>query len=222
MPPPSSCIRGLTQLRAVQPSIACRRLGDASVQTASFSTSAARYANAAVAKKKSLSAAPKRGTKTLNVKKGRKTGPADTGKPPAVGERKAMRKRVVLSNNNALEVSSLVDLTAENVLDVKNEGLVRGIPEEEAVDALRAVEAFKPRQGWSLFRRPAVLYRRETAQLAQLAKGAEEGKKTERRIVTGSRMSGKSTLVLQGLLMAHLRGWAIINFPEGMLRFPFS
>jgi small subunit ribosomal protein S29 len=172
-----------------------------------------------VPQKKNLTAAPKKGTRTLNVKKGRKQ-VAAAGKPPAVGERKALRKRVVLSNDNALEVSSLKDLEKKNALSEENQGKVVGIP-ALTVDALRAVEAFKPSQGWSLFRRPAVLMRKETIELAKLmkeAEGSQDGgpKKTVRRILTGSRMSGKSTLLLQGLMMAHLREWVIVNLPEGM------
>lgn len=164
----------------------------------------------------------KKGTKTLNVKKGRKTSGGDSGKPPAIGERREQRKRIVLSNDNALEVSSLKDLDKDNCLNENHEGKVRGIP-DDLVDALRAVEAFKATQGWRLFRRPAVLMRKETIQLAQLLKeveasGSEGPKKTVRRVITGNRLSGKSTLVLQGLLMARLRDWVIINLPNGMFK----
>ncbi|KAL1610964.1 hypothetical protein SLS59_000601 [Nothophoma quercina] len=191
--------------RFLQPRVAC------------FSTSAARYANPQM-KKKNMTAAPKKGVKTLNTKKSKGGSSADTGKRPAQGERKAQRKRIVLSNNNALEVSSLKDLTKANVLSEANEGLVMGLP-EPVVDALRDVEAFKTTQGWSFFRRPAVLMRKEAVQLAKLLKEAEEAatgkdKKTIRRILTGKRMSGKSTLLLQGLSMAFLRQWFVISLPE--------
>jgi small subunit ribosomal protein S29 len=155
----------------------------------------------------------------LNVKKGRKDPQADSGKRPAPGERKAQRKRIVLRNDNALEVTSLNDLTKETVLSEKSEGQVQGIP-DEVVDALRAVEAFKPRQGWGFFWRPATLMRKETIQLANLLREVEESeagnKKTIRRVLSGQRASGKSTLVLQGLTMAFLREWVVINLPEGM------
>lgn len=110
------------------------------------------------------------------------------------------------------------DLNKSNVLNEQNEGLVMGLP-EPVVDALRDVEAFKTTQGWSFFRRPAVLMRKETIQLAKLFKEAEEAvagkdKKTVRRILTGKRMSGKSTLLLQGLSMAFLRQWFVISLPE--------
>ena len=194
-----------------------------------------------------MAAAPKRGVRSLNVKKGRKGVQTDTGKRPAPGERKALRKRIVLSNNNALEVSYLTDLTKASVLSGKNEGQVKGLP-GEVVDSLRAVEAFKPNQGWSLFRRPATLIRKETIQLALLFKEAEGdltreerfeaveeaiesrkaeleavagkakwgSRKTIRRLIVGERMCGKSSLLLQGLAMAFMRDWVIINLPDGM------
>lgn len=162
-------------------------------------------------------AAPKKGVKSLNTKKGKGAAQGDSGKRPAQGERKASRKRIVLSNNNALEVSSLKDLSKDNVLSDKNEGQVMGLP-GDTVDALRAVDAFKPTQGWGLFRRPAVLMRKEAVQLAQLFKEVEDSdagkKKTLRRILSGDRMSGKTTLLLQGLAMGHLREWFVINLPE--------
>lgn len=155
----------------------------------------------------------------MNIKRGRKAPGADVGKRPAQGERKALRKRIVLSNDNALEVSSLKDLSQENVLSEQIHGQVMGIP-EQVVDALRAVEAFKTTQGWSLFRRPAVLMRKETTQIAALFKEVESSasgrdKKTIRRILSGERMSGKSTLLLQTLTLAFLRDWFVINLPDG-------
>jgi small subunit ribosomal protein S29 len=210
--PPSICLRGFAQLSidaTAHPSAVPRLLHP---QAACFSTSAARHATAP--KRKGMVAAPKKGVKSLNTKKSKKPSQGDSGKRPAQGERKALRKRIVLSNNNALEVSSLKDLSKSNVLDEKNEGVVMGLP-AETVDALRAVEAFKPTQGWSLFRRPAVLMRKEAIELAKSFKEAESSKKTIRRILSGERMSGKSTLLLQGLAMGHLREWFVINLPEG-------
>ncbi|PMD19641.1 hypothetical protein NA56DRAFT_724186 [Hyaloscypha hepaticicola] len=48
-----------------------------------------------------------KGQKTLRIKK---KPPPKTGKPPQPGERKAMRKRIVLSNTNALEVPGMREL----------------------------------------------------------------------------------------------------------------
>ena len=212
--PPSTCLRGFSQLSIDAGALRTRP------QVAFFTTSAARSATAP--KRKGMTAAPKKGVKSLNTKKGKQAAAGDTGKRPAQGERKALRKRIVLSNNNALEVSSLKNLSKENVLSEQNEGKVMGLPEEEVVDALRAVDAFKATQGWGLFRRPAVLMRKEAIQVAKLLKEVEDSrtgpqKKTIRRILSGERMSGKSTLLLQGLSMAFLRDWFVINLPEGMI-----
>ncbi|KAL5379041.1 hypothetical protein DPSP01_008677 [Paraphaeosphaeria sporulosa] len=210
MPPPT-CLRSFSQLSldsAARASMASRARAHA--QMACFSTSAARYANP-VSKKKGM-AQTKKGNKTLNVKKGRNT-VQDTGKRPAQGERKAARKRIVLTNDNALEVATLKDMTKADVLSEANQGRVLGIP-EATVDALRAVEAFKTTQGWSLFRRPATLMRKETIELAKVMKAAEDDKKTLRRVLSGERLSGKSTLLLQGLSMAFVRQWIVINLPE--------
>ncbi|KAL6706870.1 hypothetical protein ACN47E_005013 [Coniothyrium glycines] len=215
--PPSTCLRGFSQLSL---DAVARPLGvprSLSQRAACFSTSAVQYAM--VPKKKAVAAAPKKGVKSFNTKRNRKAPTGDTGKRPAQGERKAQRKRIVLSNNNALEVSSLQDLSRSNVLSESNEGKVMGLPAEPVVDSLRAVDAFKPNQGWSMFRRPAVLMRKEAVQLAKLFREVEDSasgqaKKTIRRIISGERMSGKSTLLLQGLSMGFLRDWFVINLPE--------
>jgi len=218
--PPSTCLRGFSQLSLDASAHACSipRLRWPQTGIACFSTSVTRHA--AVVKKKGMTAAPKKGIKSLNTKKGKSTPGGDAGKRPGQGERKALRKRIVLSNDNALHVSSLQDLDKANVLSEKNEGKVMGLPQEHVVDALRAVDAFKPNQGWSLFRRPAVLMRKEAIQLARLFQEVEDStgaqqKKTIRRILCGERASGKTTLLLQGLTMAFLRDWFVINLPEG-------
>jgi small subunit ribosomal protein S29 len=87
------------------------------------------------------------------------------------------------------------------------------------VDSLRAAGAFKKNQGWGLFRKPSVLMRREAVDLAKLvmeAEGKDAGSAAERRLFTGEKASGKSTLLLQAMAMAFTRGWVVINFPEGM------
>jgi len=138
---------------------------------------------------------------------------ARSGRPPAEGERKALRKRVVLSNTNALEVQGLEDLSAKNAAEESSCGQVLGLP-NEAVDALRAVRAFKPTQGWSLFRRPSTLMTRHTHKLAKAIAAVESNKSTSRLILTGEKGSGKSVLQLQALATAFLRGFVIIHIPE--------
>ncbi|KAI4767265.1 hypothetical protein E4T45_14374, partial [Aureobasidium sp. EXF-8846] len=124
-----------------------------------------------------------------------------------------MRKRVVLSNTNAVEVQGLDNFSAANVHDAALEGQVMGLS-NEVIDALRATEAFKSTQGWSLFRRPATLVRKETAELARLMQDVETNKTAVRRVIYGERGSGKSVLALQAKAMALLKGWIVVHIPE--------
>ncbi|KAG9738483.1 hypothetical protein KCU84_g7156, partial [Aureobasidium melanogenum] len=184
--------------------------------TAAFSTSAALEANSAVKKKSVAVAKPGRGANASFSKQGKlRKGQAGgrTGKPPGEGERKAMRKRVVLSNTNAVEVQGLDNLSPANIHDAAIEGQVMGLS-NEVIDALRATEAFKPTQGWSLFRRPATLVRKETAELARLMQEIEANKTSVRRVIYGERGSGKSVLALQAKAMALLKGWIVVHIPE--------
>ncbi|KAK5114059.1 hypothetical protein LTR85_010365 [Meristemomyces frigidus] len=183
-------------------------------QRAAFSTSPSLSANPP--KKKGVVGKPiARAGKTLKLAKNKRV---STVRPPAPGERKALRKRVVLSNTNALEVHGLQDLTTDNVDGAKVrelQGKVVGLG-NDTVDALRALEAFKPTQGWSLFRRPASLVRKETVELAELLQAIKEsnGHQVEQRVVYGERVSGKSVLLLQGMAMAYLKGWVVVHYPE--------
>lgn len=127
------------------------------------------------------------------------------------GERRALRKRVVLSNTNALEVQGMQDFAPENLADAGRLNQVMGF-NNDTVDALRANEAFKHTQGWRLFRRPATLVRKETVEMGQLVEKAEEN--TARKVIYGDRGSGKSVLLLQALAMAHLKKWVVIHIPE--------
>ena len=122
--------------------------------TASFHTTTARYAMPA--KKKGGDSGPKyREAKSAKMKKKK---PVDKPRPPPVGERKALRKRIVLSNPNALEVEGMRDLSAENMTDSRVRGSVVGLP-VSMLDRLRAVQAFQTKQGWSIFRRPGTVIR---------------------------------------------------------------
>lgn len=184
--------------------------------TAAFSTSAPLEANP-VKKKGAVVVKPGRGanasfSKQGKLRKGSNT--ARTGKPPAEGERKAIRKRIVLSNTNAIEVLGLDNFTPANIHDTAVQGQVLGLS-NEVIDSLRAIEAFKPTQGWSLFRRPATLVRRETAEVARLLHDVEANKTSVRRVIYGERGSGKSVLLLQAKAMALLKGWVVVHIPEG-------
>lgn len=147
----------------------------------------------------------------------------DRAKKPAIGERKAIRKRIVLSNTNALEVQGLNDITAQSMTDENLRGHVLGIP-GPVVDQLRAVEAFKVAQGWPLFRRPAMLMRKDTLELAKEIEdiSARTQDKIIRRVLVGERGSGKTVMLLQAMTMAFLKGWVVINIPEGMFENQFT
>lgn len=135
----------------------------------------------------------------------------------APGQRKAFRKKITLSNNNALIVHGLEQMSAKNLSSPKSVGKVMKIP-GGALDQLRAVEAFKPTQSWGLFHSPHMLVRPETVKLCKTM--VEKGKagETARIVVSGDRAAGKSMLVLQAMTNAFLNKWIVINIPEGTLR----
>lgn len=152
---------------------------------------------------------PTAAAKTLRIKK---KAIVKTGRPPAPGERKAIRKRIVLSNSNALEVPTMVDMTAK--LDAAQVGTVIGLP-GPLVDQLRAAEAFKTTQAWGLFRRPAMLIREESVEIAKMIQEVQEAKKTSVTIIDGGRGAGKSMMLLQAMATAFLKGWIVLHIPEG-------
>lgn len=131
-----------------------------------------------------------------------------------MGERKAIRQRIVLSNTNALEVSGLQDWSADNCVDEATVGHVVGLS-GSVVDGLRATGSFKACQGWGLFRRPACLVRRTSLEVARACGGAEREAETVRRLVVGARGAGKSVWLLQAQAVAFMMGWVVIHIPEG-------
>ena len=149
---------------------------------------------------------------TFSKKKKRQV--VDRSKRPAIGERKALRKRVVLSNTNALPVQGMEEFRQEIVTDPASVGKVVGIP-DDLVDRLRAVQAFKPSQGWSLFSRPAMVMRPETVELGGIMQNTFKEKKVTRRVLVGERMTGKTVMLLQAMAMAMMRRWVVINIPDG-------
>ncbi|ORY57464.1 mitochondrial ribosomal protein [Pseudomassariella vexata] len=181
--------------------------------TAAFTTSAARFAG----ERKEAGGNPLsrhiRSGKKLILGKKRHKGDKSSGKSVGEGERKAFRKRITLSNNNALDVPGLDEITAENMTDQAAVGQVMGIP-EEVIDQLRIVEAFKPTQQWGLFRRPHMLIRRETVDFVKAMTETVARKGTFRSVVTGPRGSGKSMLGLQALCAGFLNKYVVINIPE--------
>jgi small subunit ribosomal protein S29 len=108
----------------------------------------------------------------------------------------------------------MTDMAAD--LDTTQIGSVLGLP-GVLIDQLRAVEAFKTTQGWGLFRRPAILVRAESVEIAEKMQAACEAKKTLITIFGGEKGTGKSVMLLQAMATAFLKGWIVINIPEGKL-----
>ena len=160
---------------------------------------------------------PQRGVRQTLSKKNKPQKSKQGGRRPGIGERKALRKRVVLSNTNALEVAGLRALDAQHVASEESIGQVFSIP-GPIVDRLRAVEAFKPHQGWSLFRRPAMLMRKETVEFGKAIENISTGGQAQsiRRVLVGERASGKTVMLLQVMALAMLKNWVVINIPEGI------
>lgn len=176
--------------------------------SAAFTTSAVQFAKDTGGSKHVRS-----GKKLVLGKKKKRQG--FTGKPVQPGERKAFRKRIQLSNDNALEVRGLAELDADNIVDPGAVGSVVGLP-EQLIDQLRTVEAFKPTQNWSLFRSPHMLVRKETVDFLKDLTEKVQAKKTVRAVITGEKGSGKSILGLQAMSAGFLKKWVVINIPEGM------
>ena len=181
------------------------------IAAAPFSTSA-QFAKTQ-AKATGGSTQPFRAGKKMNLTKYKKKKIEKT-KSPAPGERKAFRKRIVLSNNNALEVSGMGSLSAGTMADSANAGKVFALS-DQLVDQLRASEAFKSTQTWGLFRSPHILLRSEMVDLAKKMQAAAENKEAIRLVVTGDKLSGKSLLLLQAMANAFLNEWIVVNIPEG-------
>lgn len=158
---------------------------------------------------------------TLRRKK-KKT--VERARPPAVGERKALRKRIVLSNPNALEIEGMQDLSPETMVDARLRGTVLGLP-LSMIDQLRAVQAFKPKQGWSIFRRPGTVLRQDTLEMGRQfetisgAGDASERGKVVKKIVTGLKGSGKTVHLLQAMAMGFLNKWVVVTVPDGQFFF---
>lgn len=190
----SLCLRCLR--RAVN-GIETSRLSDAS-QRAAFSTSR-------IAQAPPPTAATRR--KTLKLSKNVRS---DGGRRPDPGERKALRKKIVLNNINAIDVKgmSTIKISSEEMRDFY--GQVVALP-EKSVEKLKSLQAFKHTQGWGHFSRPATLVRKETVDIARYF---EKSKSTVRRVLTGERGSGKSVLQLQAMAIALQRGWVVIHIPE--------
>lgn len=179
--------------------------------TQPFSTTAAQHA---VNPSKAGAGKHIRLGKRMTMTKFKNKNPIVHGKRPGHGERKAWRKRIVLSNNNAVPVENLDLMTANNLADPATAGKVLKIP-TDTIDKLRRVEAFKATQTWHLFHSPHSLVRRETVDLCTRMGRAVREKKTAQIVVAGERGTGKSTVLLQSMVHALLNDWIVIHLPEG-------
>ena len=153
--------------------------------------------------------------KNYKNKKGGAGAVATTTKKPAPGERKAFRKRIVLSNNSAFAVQGLQKLGPETMLTKGTSGQIIGLP-DTVVDQLRSLEAFKSTQSWGLFRQPHFLARKETVNVIhRMNKAAQEKKEAFKCVLVGSKLSGKRMAMLQAQAHALVNGWVAIHIPEG-------
>jgi len=133
-----------------------------------------------------------------------------------VGERRTARKRIVLSNTNALEVNGMETLSTESMGQDGSLGKVMALP-GELLDQLRDCQAFKTTQNWNMFRRPATMIRAETLDIAKNVEEVDKRQgKNVKYLVTGEKGSGKSILTLQAMSMAFMKQWVVLNIPEGM------
>jgi len=210
------CWNCLSRLRPTPRAILPPPAATPRITSAPFHSTAAQYANP-TKKKSSLVATKYRQGQVLKRKKKPKT---ERARPPAVGERKALRKRIVLSNPNALEVEAMKDLSPETMIDSRLRGSVVGLP-LALLDRLRAVQAFKPKQGWSIFRRPGTVLRRDTLEMGRLFEkisgdgDAPQKGKVVKKVITGMKGSGKTVHLLQAMTMAFLKNWVVITVPDG-------
>ncbi|KAM7205474.1 Mitochondrial ribosomal death-associated protein 3 domain containing protein [Naviculisporaceae sp. PSN 640] len=185
---------------------------------AAFSTTPAQNANPTKAKGIGRAGPPVKRLANGHIRKGRmltvaKKKPGNRPKAPLPGERKAYRKRILLSNSNALPVKGLVELDGERMLDKKNVAKVMSLP-GPVIDQLRTVEAFKPTQNWGLFRDPSVLIRPETVDLMNQMQDSVDKKQTLKLVIDGDKLTGKSILLLQALTQAFLEEWIVVNIPD--------
>lgn len=139
---------------------------------------------------------------------------------PLPGERRAVRKRIVLSNNNAIRIENAPRMDERNLADPASAGLVMKLP-ELPIDQLRQVEAFKSSQTWGLFHSPHMLVRPETVAVCGRMLEAAEKKETARIVIAGEARAGKSMVLLQAMTNAFLNNWVVINIPEGKSRFAY-
>lgn len=97
------------------------------------------------------------------------------------GERKVLRRNIVLSNTNA-PVLPLPEMMLDICGIEETEGTVFQIP-DSVLDNLKALGAFKTGQHWPYFRRPSTLVRKGSVEIGKLISWINEGEVTEGDIV---------------------------------------
>ncbi|KAL1848865.1 hypothetical protein Daus18300_013477 [Diaporthe australafricana] len=205
--PSTTANQAPTTTRQLVPTTTTERiLQTRTAPTASFSTTAHQHATHG-------GGVGQRTGKRMQLSKFKKPKDIVRGKTPLPGERKAWRKRIVLSNNNAIPVHGSPRLDAENMVAPDSAGKVFKIP-EGTMDQLRASEAFKPSQTWGLFHSPHTLVRPETVEMCGGMKEKAAKGETLRMAISGDRASGKSVVLLQAMANAFLNEWVVINIPE--------
>lgn len=182
------------------------------VAVAPFSTTAGLAAGPAKVKSRQDIAKPVK--KRFNKKK-----IVENVKKPNPGERKAFRKRIVLSNNSALAVEGHKTLEADALVGEQNVGTMVELP-DEMVDQLRTLGAFHPTQSWGLFRKPHFLVRKDTVDLFNRINASVSKKEAAKIVLLGGAASGKTVTLLQAMSHGLANGWVVINIPEGMYILP--
>jgi len=109
------CARCLWRLQSSQAAAISHEVG-----RSSFHSTASQYGSVMKAKKNvpGRSAIKFREARGATIKKKKR----DRPRPPAPGERKAARTRIVLSNTNAMDVQGLQELTKDNMMSTEHIG----------------------------------------------------------------------------------------------------
>jgi small subunit ribosomal protein S29 len=189
----------------------------------SFSTTAISLA------KKGAKIAPKPAGQKVTKRDRRIAAASNKGKPPAPGERKAQRKRILTESKNVLSVPGLptfdlaVTTSSSKALTLSQDGLSGTAQvvelQDETVNRLKAIGGFQPQQSWRYLARPAVLLSKDAKEVLSQLQRAGKSRSTYREIIVGPRASGKSGLLLQAMSGAWNLGWTVIHIPDS--KYPF-
>ncbi|KAL7276954.1 Vacuolar protein sorting-associated protein vps5 [Rhizina undulata] len=225
----ATCWRCLRPSAASLPTPTAVRVVPNVVQRSPFTTSTSLFS--APNKKKTNMNAAQAAIAAMQKKRGsqlriKKKAPQQVKKAMAIGERKALRKTIVLSNINAPNVE-IPELTEDLATHAEAVNTVFAIP-NDIVDQLRKLGVFQTGQNWEYFYRPSTLVREESLKIGQTIgwisgeKAAEKPKEVEskeegkfhRMILDGRRGVGKSVLMLQAMTWALEKNWMVLSIPN--------